>query len=216
MVTSRSSLDLYGSDGRRFHLDPHLSGATLTAAVPRLADGTYRLVWNTVSADDLHVVGGEVVFGAGAATPAPIPHVAAEPQPRPGEALIRWLALGLLALLTGSLVLRALGAAALPRIERGAAAGTVAAAAALVAEQVSTAGSLGVVAASGAGRSALIMTLGVAAAVALAPRRPRAAVLAATGAAAALALGSHAATLGLVPGLVIAVHLGCASLWAGP
>ena len=215
VVASRSTLDLYGSDGRRFHLEPHLAEATLTAAVPRLADGTYRLVWNTLSADDLHVVGGEVVFGTGAATPAPVPHAATEPQPRPGEALLRWLALGLLALLTGSLVLRALGAAALPRAERSAAAGAVVAAAALVAVQVSTTGSLGVVAASGAGRSALLMTLGVGIAVALAARRPRAAVVAATGAAAALALGSHAAAYGLVPALVIAVHLGCASLWAG-
>ena len=61
VVASRSSLDLYGSDGRRFHLEPSLTVATLIADVPRLADGTYRLVWKTLSADDLHVVGGEVV-----------------------------------------------------------------------------------------------------------------------------------------------------------
>ncbi len=215
VVAARSSLDLYASDGRRFHLDPKLTGATLTAAVPKLPDGTYRLVWETLSADDLHVVGGEVVFGSGAATPAPAPHVASEPQPRPGESLVRWLALALLALLTGSLVLRALGSPALPRLERAAAAGAIAAAAALVGIQVSTAGSLAVVAASGAGRSAIAMALAVVAGLVLAPRRPRIAVAATTAAAASLALGSHAAALGIVPALVIAVHLGCASLWAG-
>ncbi len=215
VVAGRSTLDLYGSDGRRFQLESRLTGATLTAAVPHLADGTYRLVWKTLSVDDLHVVGGEVVFGTGAATPAPVAHVVKEPQPRPGEVAIRWLALVLLALLTGSLVLRALGAAALPRLERAAAAGTVVAAGALFAIQLSAAGSLGVVASSGAGRSVLLMATGLGAAVVLAGRRPRAAVVAATAAAGALALGSHAAAFGAVPTLVIGVHLACASLWAG-
>ncbi len=59
------------------------------------------------------------------------------------------------------------------------------------------------------------MTAGALAALVLAGRRPRLAVAAATAAAAGLALGSHAAALGAVPMLVIAVHLGCASLWAG-
>ncbi len=104
--------------------------------MPKLADGTYRLVWRSLSADDLHVVGGEVVFGTGAATPPPAPHVPAEPQPRADESAVRWAGLALLALLTGSLVLRALGAAPLRRTERLAAGGIVAAAAALVALQV--------------------------------------------------------------------------------
>ena len=215
VVADRSSLDLYTSDGRRFRLEPHLAGVTLTAAVPRLADGTYRLVWKTLSADDLHIVGGEIVFGAGAATVAPVPRMAAEPQPQPGESLVRWLALGLLALLTGSLVLRALGAAVLPRGERLAASGVALAGAILAALQVATAGSVAVVAGSGAGQAAILMAAGVGIAVTLAPRRPRAAVVAVTAASAALALGSHAAALGVIPALVIAVHLGCASLWAG-
>ena len=172
-------------------------------------------MWRSLSADDLHVVGGEVVFGTGAATAPPPPHASAEPQPRADESAIRWAGLALLALLTGSLVLRSLGATPLPRVERVAAIGAVTGSAVLVALQAATAGSLRVVLESGAGHAAVVMTLGTAIAVALARWRPRFAVVAATAAAAALALGSHAAALGIVPMLVIAVHLGCASLWAG-
>ena len=161
------------------------------------------------------MVGGEVVFGTGAATAPPPPGIPTEPQPRVDESALRWAGLALLALLTGSLVLRALGAA-----RCGGSSASRPAVPLPVRRRSSRCrprppGSLSVVLRSGAGHAALVMAPASSSPLALARRRPRLAVVAATAAAAGLALGSHAAALGAVPMLVIAVHLGCASLWAG-
>ncbi len=215
VVASRSTLDLYDSHGRHWRLPAGLAGATLTATVPPLADGGYRLVWRSLSADDLHAVGGEVVFGVGAAAPVPAVRAAAEPQPAAAETAIRWTALALLALLAGSLVLRLLGERPWPRLERAAGAGAVAATLVLLADQVRTAGSVAVVASSGAGRAAAALALGVVVALALAPRHPRGAAAAAALAAGGLALGAHATAFGPLETVILAVHLGAAAVWTG-
>jgi methionine-rich copper-binding protein CopC/subtilisin family serine protease/putative copper export protein len=215
VVAARSTIDLYGSDGHHWRVAARLAGATLTAAAPQLAEGGYRLVWRSLSADDLHAVGGEVVFGVGPTATPPRAHPIREPVPAPGETLLRWSALACLALLQGLLVLRLLGEPPPARAVRSAGAGAALGTVAIVVLEARTAGSFGVVAASGAGRGAATVLTGLAVASGLAIRRPGAALAAAVTASAAFALGAHATAFGIVATALLAVHIACATLWAG-
>lgn len=77
----------------------------LVAALPALPHNTYRITWETISADDLHRTSGLIVFGI--ATPVHAAGVS-EPMPKPDEALIRWAMFGLLAVVMGGGVVAAL------------------------------------------------------------------------------------------------------------
>ncbi|MGV8964912.1 MAG: copper resistance CopC/CopD family protein [Cellulomonas sp.] len=78
----------------------------VVVGLPTLVSSTYRILWETLSADDLHRTTGVIVFGVGQ-------HVAAsglaEPPPPPMEAGLRWLLLlGLSCALGGLLAVRLL------------------------------------------------------------------------------------------------------------
>jgi copper transport protein len=64
------------------------SPVEILADLPALHRNTYRIVWETISSDDLHRTSGIIVFGIDAKV-----HAAGlvEPTPRPDEASLRWL-----------------------------------------------------------------------------------------------------------------------------
>ena len=84
-------------------------GKDLLVSLPRLARDTYSLYWLTVSADDLHITRGEVVFAYGTVAPLP-PKTKAAPAPATpdsGEVVLRWLDFAAIAGLIGALALLA-------------------------------------------------------------------------------------------------------------
>jgi copper transport protein len=74
----------------------------LDAIVPRLARGTYAVVWHVLAEDDGHTTSGNVVFGVGVAAAA---HRAAADQAGPSlaEVGLRWLRFSCIALLLGGM-----------------------------------------------------------------------------------------------------------------
>lgn len=76
--------------------------ATIVVPLPRLADNSYRVSWETLSSDDLHATRGYFVFGVG----RPV-HAGAftEPVPRLEESSLRWALLLGVALVLGTALL---------------------------------------------------------------------------------------------------------------
>jgi copper transport protein len=71
-------------------------------SLPKLAPGTYKISWRTISSDDLHPTAGSLVFGVQIA-PAQNKNGASVPVlPDLGQALLQWLSLAWMALLAGS------------------------------------------------------------------------------------------------------------------
>jgi copper transport protein len=86
----------------------------LVVDLPGLTPNAYRLNWQTRSADDLHVIGGSVIFGIQRNVNRGTENqTTAETQP--DEALFRWLSFSGLAGLTGALALALL---LLPRLKQ--------------------------------------------------------------------------------------------------
>ncbi len=76
--------------------------STISAALPALGSGVYRLAWSTLSADDLHVTSGVVVFGIGTVVSGAVGEVA-DPLPPVAEVVLRWAALAGAALAAGGI-----------------------------------------------------------------------------------------------------------------
>jgi copper transport protein len=88
-------------DGATVAADP-ANAAALIVTLPHVGSGAYRLAWQVIDQQDLHVTTGTVVFGVGAAAPAAAGQTAVATNPF--EVLARWLDLGLLAAACGSLL----------------------------------------------------------------------------------------------------------------
>ena len=223
MVASSTALRIVASSGAETVLAPTLHGATVTASLPALGDGVYKVYWKTVSADDLHAVADQLVFAVGGAAPAPAATGAGdppEPTPRLLEVLARWLSFGALALLCGLAALRsgATGRGGAPLFHLTALA--LIAHGGFLAVQVSAVGGFNVLGrvlgSTGFGHGWILRAVLIVAAGALcAVGRMRDGAIAAALAAAAGALGSHAAALGVLPEAVMAIHLAAAATWAG-
>jgi copper transport protein len=215
-------------EGRRLFLG--VNGATLRAALPALAAGTYRAFLDTAGTD-LHPTRATITFalGPGARPPRALEALPRQAEPRPGrpEVVARVLAFLSLALVGGIAVI----ALVAPRRVRGAerlvpAAAAVAAILALLVVVVQVL-SLGVGAdalaatASSTGAVTTLAQVGALAMAALSAAAWRtragqvATVVAAAGAAALAAIGSHATAAGLVPALLLAAHLAAATTWIG-
>lgn len=106
---SATRVQLVDASGRRLLVSGiHSSrGNHVVARFPALPDQTYRLVWQTVAADDRHETSGLIVFrvGAGAAPSVSVPQ---DRLPNPLEAGLHWLLLMLSGGLVGALVLAGL------------------------------------------------------------------------------------------------------------
>ena len=116
VVLGATRIDIVDATGR--HITPtglrllnHDAGNTeqpvaVMANLPALAHGSYRVIWETLSSDDLHSTGGVLVFGVGQPVTA---GGLSEPWPSPLEAALHWLILlGLSAALGGALAMRLL------------------------------------------------------------------------------------------------------------
>jgi copper transport protein len=78
---------------------------TLLADLPPLPQSTYRISWETLSADDLHRTAGVIVFGVQRPVVAAGLTGLADPAPNAGEGVARWVMfLGLSSALGGCLV----------------------------------------------------------------------------------------------------------------
>ncbi|HEV7206368.1 MAG TPA: copper resistance protein CopC [Jatrophihabitans sp.] len=108
---SATRLELVDARGRHLVVGGVRASRTthVVAILPRLPDQTYRLTWQTVSADDRHQTSGVLVFrvGTGAAPSFSEPR---DRWPSIREATLRWLELILTGGLVGGLVLSALAA----------------------------------------------------------------------------------------------------------
>ena len=221
--TRRRALDLQGP-------------VSLRATVPPLADGSYHLSWRTVSSDDMHQTYGTVVFGVGAdAGPGATGSATTSRDALqvPGEAALRWVVFGGLALLLGggAIAYRArrrglpaeVAAGAWMLAARG---GAVGAAAAVVLEGMLLHGSAAAAWQTRFGRAwvAHALLLAVAAVMARAAARPGShrvvpwAVLVTAGLAvipAALVGHPAAADGGVRLTVVTGAHLASAALWTG-
>ena len=107
------------------HISVGGRGDRLLVSLPKLRPDTYSLRWLAVSADDLHITPGMVVFGVGAAFALPQERPkAAVPPGAPGpdtsEVALRWLDFAAIAGLIGAL---ALIAVCIPRAARRGATG---------------------------------------------------------------------------------------------
>jgi copper transport protein len=113
VVVSRTSVVVYDGAGRAHPATSvRAVGAAggdteqpmrLEAQLPAgLGSDAYRVVWRTLSADDLHASSGDLVFGVGQAVAGRVP--AGDPPPVPLEGLLRWTALLGLAMLAGAAV----------------------------------------------------------------------------------------------------------------
>ena len=91
-------------DGASAAADPS-NAAALIVTLPHVGSGAYRLAWQVIDEQDLHVTTGAVVFGVGAPAPAAAGQTAVATNPF--EVLARWLDLGLLAAACGSLLVLA-------------------------------------------------------------------------------------------------------------
>ena len=91
-------------DGASVAADP-ANAAALIVTLPHVGSGAYRLAWQVIDQQDLHVTTGTVVFGVGA--PAPVAAGQTAVATNPFEVLARWLDLGLLAAACGSLLVLA-------------------------------------------------------------------------------------------------------------
>jgi copper transport protein len=88
--------------------------SVVTAELPDLARGAYRVRWSTLSSDDLHRTSGYFVFGIRTAVTAA---GFDEPRPRVSESGLKWVVLlGFGAALGSALVTRLLGGASSGRI----------------------------------------------------------------------------------------------------
>jgi len=96
--------------------------SSITAPLPHLARGVYRVSWETLSSDDLHRTSGVFSFGIDRAVARTPFH---EPLPRAEEALLRWAAFAALALACGGLVVGRLATAGSLRLRSGIAAWTL-------------------------------------------------------------------------------------------
>ncbi len=102
-----SRVELVGASGRVIpaRVVPGHDSAVLTLALPRLPGGVYRIVWQTVSTDDLHATRGETVFGVGNVHVAPAAGLPPDPAPATGSVLVRWLDFAAVAALLGPLAM---------------------------------------------------------------------------------------------------------------
>ena len=246
VVLAATTMHLVDGDGRSYPVTGlHLVAkdaedleqpAEIVGRVPRLPTNSYRVVWQTLSSDDLHRTQGMFVFGVGeAVTATPL----SEAPPRPEEALLRWsllvgLSLGLGGALAGRVLARVPGpeARGAARLTSAAsfvgAAGAAVVAVALLVVQVAPGGtSLTDVASSGYGwrwsvreSGLVLLALSALALRRNVLRRSRRGILVAGAAAAGVgtALLGHAGAGGrLDPVRVTATagHLVAALTWAG-
>jgi len=81
--------------------------ALIIIDLPALSPDAYRVAWDALSTDDLHITRGSIVFGVGmAADSAAVAQASAAPQPL--EVVIRWADFVALATLIGALALQLL------------------------------------------------------------------------------------------------------------
>jgi copper transport protein len=126
VLLSSSRIDIVDHEGRHFaptnlrlsaRADGETAGAsdeagetgeepvTLWSDLPPLPQSTYRISWETLSADDLHRTAGVVVFGVQRAVVAAGLTDLADPPPSAAESVARWVMfLGLSTALGGCLV----------------------------------------------------------------------------------------------------------------
>jgi len=246
VVLSATRIDVVDGAGRHYsptHLtvtagaeDAAEAPVELVAALPALVRSTYQVVWETLSADDLHRTAGVVVFGVGQPVTAGGLH---EPAPPPLESALRWLLLlGLSGALGGTLAIRLLTRHGGPAASRAAAAARTTAAAGalgaavvavlLLAHQLLTAGGDATRVLWGAyglrwglreaGLGLLVAATTVRPGSSAVPWRPALLVPGAALACLGTALLGHAgagATTGLTRVVAAAAHLGAAATWAG-
>ncbi len=91
-------------DGATVAADPADDHAVLVG-LPAEGAGSYRLAWQVIDEEDLHVTSGTVVFGVGMPSPAPVGQ--ADVATSPLEVLVRWLDIALLAAACGGLLVLA-------------------------------------------------------------------------------------------------------------
>ena len=210
---------------------------TISAAVPALARGAYRLEWRTLSADDLHVTSGVVVFGVGTDVTGTGGAVR-DPLPAPGAVALRWAAFlaaafaagGLgVALAASTLAPAAMTPAAAARVRgrvlrwavAGAGSGAVLSAAGLLVATGSTAVAVRTLTTGyGPAHAVRIGSLVGAALLAARPPRParalRAGLVLLAGYAVATALTGHVRTEGgAVATAADALHVAAALVWVG-
>ena len=193
----------------------------LSITLPKLATGAYRIVYSTVSQDDLHVTRGEVVFGAGTAAP----HATSPASATPGTSITESVA-HLFDLISLSVLIAvcALLAGALPatvrtRVSRFA---SIALPFLLVAGIVALAGKASqlplrnVFADTAWGHAMLVRELAIVAVLlALVARRRRLALALLLPVAAAEAASGHAASLDAFATLSMTLHILAGGLWVG-
>ena len=100
-----SSLDVLDADGQSVTTGPMEADPTSRAAmlvpVADLADGTYVVVWRTLSVVDGHVIRGSFAFGVGEPVAADVAVAVASIESSPTAAVARWLLFVGVALLIG-------------------------------------------------------------------------------------------------------------------
>jgi methionine-rich copper-binding protein CopC/putative copper export protein len=193
----------------------------LRVTLPRLATGAYRIVYSTVSQDDLHATRGAIVFGAGTAAPAFRASDSATAGTSATESVAHLFDLLSLSLLIGICTLLAGGLpeAVRSRITRFA---LVALPALLIAGVVALANKSSQVplwealAHTAWGHAMLVRELAIVAVlVALAMRQRKLALALLVPVAAAEAASGHAASLGALAILTMTAHILAGCLWVG-
>lgn len=221
---SLSQVQVFDAHGKRLRGAGAVRGRTpseLRLALPGLATGAYRIVYSTVSQDDLHRTGGSLVFGAGTAAP-PSPALA---PTTPGTSIAESIAhLVDLIALSVLIAICALLAGGLPPAVRSRVArfAVVALPALLVAGLLALADKASqlplqaVFAHTAWGHAMLVRELAILAVViAVATRRHRLALALLVPVAAAEAASGHAASLGASAIAAMTAHILAAGLWVG-
>ena len=221
---SLSQVQVFDAHGKRLRGAGAVRGRTaseLRLALPGLATGAYRIVYSTVSQDDLHRTGGSLVFGAGTAPP-PSPALA---PTTPGTSIAESIAhLVDLIALSVLIAICALLAGGLPPAVRSRVArfAVVALPALLVAGLLALADKASqlplqaVFAHTAWGHAMLVRELAILAVViAVATRRHRLALALLVPVAAAEAASGHAASLGASAIAAMTAHILAAGLWVG-
>jgi copper transport protein len=193
----------------------------LRLSLPTLSKGAYRIVYSTVSQDDLHLTRGELVLGAGTAAPPTRSRASVTAPTSLRESVAHLFDLVSLSLLIAICALLAVGLPASVRA-RIARFGQVAVPLLLVAGFVALAGEASrlplrdVFLRTAWGHAMLVREVAIAGVlIALAARRPRLAAALLLPVAAAESASGHAASLGTAAMLSMTVHILAAGLWVG-